>query len=206
MSLSLLKSLRAPLIPRRLPRPLCVRHYLPGKDDSIPNVTDFVNEESEDDSLSPRGTAYGEPNPPTPKEEGMPGMARTPKLKTDPIYSLYVKSTKTNTIVTFAKPSGNVLRTFTGGSVGFKRRNRSTYEAGHQCAMSIFEVMRKAKDKTGGRMAVQVFLNGFGQGRDAMVKALAAAEGDDLRTMIVGVTDKTPIKIGGTRAKKARRL
>jgi len=51
-----------------------------------------------------------------------------------------------------------------------------------------------------------VLFSGFGQGRDAVFKALMTSEGDDVRPYVLRVTDNTPIKIGGTRAKKTRRL
>jgi small subunit ribosomal protein S11 len=55
-------------------------------------------------------------------------------------------------------------------------------------------------------LALEVFFKGFGQGRDALQKALATSEGDAVRPLVITVTDRTPIKIGGTRAKKMRRL
>jgi len=35
---------------------------------------------------------------------------------------------------------------------------------------------------------------------------LLAAEGQEVRPFVSRLTDKTPVKIGGTRAKKTRRL
>jgi small subunit ribosomal protein S11 len=52
----------------------------------------------------------------------------------------------------------------------------------------------------------EVLFKGFGRGREAVYKALMTSEGDDVRPFITRVTDNTPIKIGGTRAKKTRRL
>jgi len=52
----------------------------------------------------------------------------------------------------------------------------------------------------------EVLFKGFGQGREAVFKALMTSEGDDVRPFVARVTDNTPIKIGGTRAKKTRRL
>ena len=59
---------------------------------------------------------------------------------------------------------------------------------------------------TGGKMSIHMYLSGFGQGRDAVYRALMAQEGDKVRSAVTKLTDKTPIKIGGTRAMKARRL
>jgi small subunit ribosomal protein S11 len=53
---------------------------------------------------------------------------------------------------------------------------------------------------------LELLFKGFGQGRDALQKALLTVEGENIRNLIIRLTDRTPIKIGGTRAKKARRL
>ena len=124
----------------------------------------------------------------------------------NPIYALHIQSSKRNTIATFTRPNGEVVSTYTGGNVGFKKGNRSSYEAGFQCAMRTFETVRKFAEITGGKMAIHMYLSGFGNGRDAVFRALMAQEGEDVRGFITQVTDKTPIKIGGTRAMKARRL
>lgn len=207
--MSLLKCARwAPRLPHRFPRPLVAARYssdlsdLPGWD---PKLNGMLDEEPDEDAPPPTGDAYDEPNPPAPRQSAdMPPMFPRGE-KTDPVYNLFVKATSNNTIVTFTRPTGHVVRTFTGGSVGFKSKNRATMEAGHQCAMSAFKAVRAMMEHTGGRMAVQLYVSGFGHGREAMVKALGTQEADDVRKLILGVTDKTPIKIGGTRAMKERR-
>jgi small subunit ribosomal protein S11 len=60
--------------------------------------------------------------------------------------------------------------------------------------------------KSTGPMMLEILFNGFGQGRDALQKALVSAEGEQLRPLVTTITDKSPLKIGGTRSKKARRL
>ncbi|KAJ7228895.1 mitochondrial ribosomal protein subunit S18 [Mycena pura] len=146
---------------------------------------------------------------PEPPPASMPWDYREPPEKeTDPPYRLHCHSTRTNTINTFADPDGNVLAWFSGGSCGFKKRNRSTYEAGYQCAVRMFDkIAALAEEKRLERPLnnVDLFTKGFGQGRDALFKALMTAQGDTVRTRIVSITDRTPIKIGGTRAKKRKR-
>ncbi|KAJ7507520.1 hypothetical protein B0H11DRAFT_1687205, partial [Mycena galericulata] len=119
-------------------------------------------------------------------------------------------STRTNTINTFTDPDGNTRAWFSGGSCGFKKRNRSTYEAGYQCAVRMFEKieeMAEEADSAGPNhsMRIDLFCKGFGQGRDALFKALTTAQGDKVRSRIVSITDRTPLKIGGTRSKKRKR-
>jgi small subunit ribosomal protein S11 len=94
---------------------------------------------------------------------------------------------------------------WTGGSCGFKGVNRSGYEAGYQCAVRAFtRVKELALEVPGARFEFR--FSGFGKGREAVFKALMTSEGDDVRPFVNRVTDTTPIKIGGTRARKTRRL
>jgi len=91
-----------------------------------------------------------------------------------------------------------------GGCCGFKHSRRGEYEAGYQCAVRIFK-------KIDERLSVEPFLleliyKGFGLGRQALDSALLTTEGQNIRPLLVRLTDRTPLKIGGTRAKKARRL
>lgn len=120
-----------------------------------------------------------------------------------PTYSLYVKATRTNTIATLTSPEGKPVRVVSGGLLGFKGANRSTYEAGYRCAVDLFQKLEERMEKED--LHWQLYLNGFGQGREATQKALMAGEGQTVKKALVRITDKTPIKIGGTRAKKQKR-
>ena len=128
-----------------------------------------------------------------------------------------VACTPNNTHIVITDPQGNPLKAsnWSGGSCGFKGVNRSGYEAGYQCAVRAFARIKQLAEEEGGggssigvvpRTRFEVLFKGFGQGRDAVFKALMTSEGDDVRPYVVRVTDKTPIKIGGTRARKTRRL
>lgn len=166
-------------------------------------------------ALPPVGTAYPRQAPP---KANVHAVARGEQNEADitRYYGLHVKSTRNNTIVTVSNPVGEKLKTYSGGTCGFKGHRRSGYEAGYQCAVKAIEYLKETlprdmKDVT-GRVAsptmtrVKLYLNGFGQGRDAMQKALISAEGEDVRKKIKYVSDVTAMKIGGTRAKKRRRL
>ncbi|KAH8999325.1 hypothetical protein EDB92DRAFT_1790714 [Lactarius akahatsu] len=122
-------------------------------------------------------------------------------------YQIHVACTANNTHVVMSDERGLPIKNgcWTGGSCGFKGVNRSGYEAGYQCAMRAFaRVKELAREVPGARF--EFLFRGFGQGRDAVFKALMTSEGDDVRPFVNRVTDNTPIKIGGTRAKKTRRL
>lgn len=108
-------------------------------------------------------------------------------------------------MVQVTEPKGRTLAWFSGGSLKFKGVNRSSYEAGYQCAVGAIRTIRElVREK--GEVQLELYFRGFGQGRDAMKTALLAAEGEGIRHMITLIQDRTPIKIGGTRAPKARRL
>jgi small subunit ribosomal protein S11 len=108
-------------------------------------------------------------------------------------------------MTTFTDEKGNVRASFSGGKLGFKHAGRSSYEAGYQCAVRLFQAIEEHRKKNPVTFNIALFLNGFGQGRDAMQKALMTVEGEKIRNSIVSITDRTPIKVGGTRAKKQRR-
>lgn len=55
-------------------------------------------------------------------------------------------------------------------------------------------------------MDIEVVFKGFGQGKQAFFAALTSSEGNVVRPLISRLTDRTAIKIGGERSKKARRL
>jgi small subunit ribosomal protein S11 len=134
-------------------------------------------------------------------------------------YNINVSCTPNNTHIVMSDTStGRPIKSgsWSAGSCGFKGVNRSGYEAGYQCAVRAFaRVKQLARESMaemgGGAVGVggarfEVLFKGFGRGREAVNKALMTSEGDAVRPFITRVTDNTPIKIGGTRAKKTRRL
>jgi small subunit ribosomal protein S11 len=131
-------------------------------------------------------------------------MAEALTPSTRPVYALHCQATPNNTIITFASSTGHVVGKLSGGSAGLRRNLSGSYEAGYTCATSIFKsIVQKRSEE---EFNLHLIFKGFGQGRDAMAKALMTAEGKEVKDLIVRITDKTPIKVGGTRAKKKRRL
>lgn len=127
-------------------------------------------------------------------------------------HRIHVSCTANNTHIIMSDPQGRPIKSgnWTGGSCGFKGVNRSGYEAGYQCAVRAFARVKELSVEMGsvaaGGPRFEVLFKGFGQGREAVFKALMTSEGDEVRPFVTRVTDVTPIKIGGTRAKKRRRL
>lgn len=128
-------------------------------------------------------------------------------------YHISVSCTPNNTHIVMSDSLGHPIKSgsWSGGSCGFKGVNRSGYEAGYQCAVRAFarvkQLARESAEMSGvGGARFEVLFKGFGRGREAVYKALMTSEGDDVRPFVTRVTDNTPIKIGGTRARKTRRL
>ncbi|EMD40462.1 hypothetical protein CERSUDRAFT_111062 [Gelatoporia subvermispora B] len=120
-----------------------------------------------------------------------------------PCYSIYIQASRTNTVATLTNDKKNPILLLSGGKCKFKGRNRSSFEAGYQCAVGLFQRLEEENKKVD--LKWELYLKGFGQGREAVQKALLGAEGATVRHLLVRVTDITPLKVGGTRAPKAKR-
>ncbi|KAJ9104561.1 hypothetical protein QFC21_002059 [Naganishia friedmannii] len=137
------------------------------------------------------------------------GPIFTPYRDVEPSHVLHVQSTRNNVIMSYTdfKTGNKVMRTVTGGTdKDFKKSNRSSYEAAHQAALKMFAAIKENTGKAVNTRMVVAFKGMFGQGREAVSAALLGPEGSDIRRLVVRVEDRTPIKIGGTRAKRPRRL
>ncbi|WVW86179.1 hypothetical protein I302_108220 [Kwoniella bestiolae CBS 10118] len=130
-----------------------------------------------------------------------------------PTHTLHVRSTRNNIILSFTDGLGPVFTNISGGSdKQFKNSQRSSYEAATQASIKMFEKILEYHQTTsppGGksRLNLRVSFNGlFGMGREAIASALSGPEGQEIRGLITRVEDRTKVKIGGTRARKPRRL
>jgi len=100
-------------------------------------------------------------------------------------------------------PSGDPLASASGGTAGFKKAQRSGYEAAYRAAFQIFNSINNNNRKW-GLDSIEIIWKGFGQGREAVFRALMAQEGSEVRSKIAKMIDGTPIKVGGVRPKKRR--
>jgi small subunit ribosomal protein S11 len=125
-------------------------------------------------------------------------------------YQLSVHSSQNNSIFTLTDPNLKVIFRSSPGMHGYRKFNRSTYEASHTCATAMVRRLEEEKERLReeGRDPPRVALmfNGFGQGREAMTTVLLSGDGRTVRDMVWMITDKTPIKVGGVRPRKAKRL
>lgn len=110
---------------------------------------------------------------------------------------VYVHATFNNTVVTVTDPEGNVLRTASAGTVGFKGTRKSTPFAARTAA----EKAAQEALVNDGVKEVDVFVKGAGPGREASLRAIAAA-GMRVRSIV----DVTPIPHNGCRPTKKRRV
>ncbi|MDD5109627.1 MAG: 30S ribosomal protein S11 [Patescibacteria group bacterium] len=123
--------------------------------------------------------------------------ARAKKVKRQvPVGRVYIQATYNNTIVTFTDPQGNVLAQSSAGLIGFRGPKKATpYAAG--------SIIRSAVTKVQGYglREVNVFVKGFGSGREAAIRAINANG-----IAILGIKDVTPLPHNGCRPKKPRRI
>ena len=205
--MALLRALRAstPSLSRKPWRSLSTSlplHQQTLLSDEAPITTTTADADADDDGGPPTSTLYPPLSNNNPLRRDL--LSRHVELLN---YHIHVTCTPNNTHIVMSDERGQPIKSgnWTGGSCGFKGVNRSGYEAGYQCAVRAFaRVKELAREVPGARF--EFLFSGFGQGREAVIKALMTSEGEDVRPFVNRVTDNTPIKIGGTRAKKTRRL
>ncbi len=109
---------------------------------------------------------------------------------------VYIQSSFNNTIVTVTDAAGNALAASSAGALGYKGSKKSTPFAAGQAAE---KVAKMAKDF--GIKSVEVYVKGPGNGREAAVRSIAAADIE-----ITMIRDISPIPHNGCRPPKPRRI
>jgi len=107
----------------------------------------------------------------------------------------HIHSTFNNTIVTITDEFGNAISWSSAGALGFKGSRKSTPYAAQMAA----EAAAKAAS-IHGLKNIEVEVKGPGPGREAAVRALAAAG-----LNVTAITDVTPIPHNGCRPPKRPR-
>ena len=108
----------------------------------------------------------------------------------------HIQSSFNNTLVTITDMNGNAISWSSAGSLGFKGSRKGTPFAAQMAA----DTAAKAAKEHGHR-SVEVYVKGPGAGREAAIRALAAA---DLEVTMI--TDVSPIPHNGCRPPKRRRV
>ena len=109
---------------------------------------------------------------------------------------VHIKATFNNTLITFTDMAGNVIAWCSAGSKGFRGSRKSTPFAAQVAAD---EAARRAQDN--GMKSAVVLVTGPGSGREAALRAIAAA---GLKVTLV--KDVTPLPHNGCRPPKRRRV
>ena len=108
----------------------------------------------------------------------------------------HIQSSFNNTIVTLTDTEGNALSWASAGGLGFRGSRKST----HYAAQVAAETATKAA-LVHGLKTVDVFVKGPGSGREAAIRALAAAGLE-----VTSIKDVTPVPHNGCRPPKRRRV
>ena len=124
-----------------------------------------------------------------------PGQNKKVK-KNVPNGVVHIQATFNNTVITFTDMAGNTISWSSAGSKGFRGSRKSTPFAAQVAAD---EAARQAMDQ--GMKACVVLVKGPGSGREAALRAVAAA---GLKVSLV--KDVTPLPHNGCRPPKRRRV
>ena len=108
----------------------------------------------------------------------------------------HIQASFNNTIVTLTDDQGNALSWASAGGLGFRGSKKSTPYA----ALMAAETATKAA-LIPGLKKVDVFVKGPGSGREAAIRALAAAG-----LQVESIRDVTPVPHNGCRPPKKRRV
>ncbi len=108
----------------------------------------------------------------------------------------HIKSTFNNTIVTITDAAGNALSWASAGGLGFRGSRKSTPYAAQMAAETAVKAALPH-----GLKSVDVFVKGPGSGREAAIRALAAAG-----LQVLSIEDCTPVPHNGCRPPKRRRV
>lgn len=109
---------------------------------------------------------------------------------------IFIQSTYNNTIITVTDALGNVVGWGSAGLTGFKGSKKSTPYAAQR---TMEETMAKLKNL--GLAEVDVYVRGIGSGRESAIRALTGSG-----INVLSIKDVTPIRHGGVRPKKVRRV
>lgn len=123
-------------------------------------------------------------------------VRRRKELKKVDKGQVHIQSSFNNTLVTITDMNGNAISWSSAGSLGFKGSRKGTPFAAQMAA----DTAAKAAKEHGLR-SVEVYVKGPGAGREAAIRALAAA---DLEVTMI--TDVSPIPHNGCRPPKRRRV
>jgi len=110
--------------------------------------------------------------------------------------TIYIQSTKNNTILTLVDANNHVKAWTSGGAVGLKNSRKSTAHAAELAAQQI-----ATKAQLFGISIVSLHMKGLGFGKQKAVRAL-----QNTSLTILELFEKTPLAHNGCRASRKRRV
>lgn len=110
--------------------------------------------------------------------------------------TIYVQSTKNNTILTLVNAEGRVQAWSSGGTVGLKNSRKATAHAAELAAQHI-----AMKAQSFGISTVSIRMKGLGFGKQKAVRAL-----QNTSLNILELYEMTPLAHNGCRAPRKRRV
>ncbi|MDR1395590.1 MAG: 30S ribosomal protein S11 [Deltaproteobacteria bacterium] len=116
--------------------------------------------------------------------------------KSIPFGVAHIQATFSNTIITITDPQGNTVAWSSSGIQGFKGSRKSTPYAAQT---AVEDAAKKAQEH--GMRAVEVFIKGPGNSREAALRAFQSSG-----LMVTMIRDVTPIPHNGCRPPKRRRV
>ncbi|ORX40602.1 hypothetical protein BD324DRAFT_678053 [Kockovaella imperatae] len=124
-------------------------------------------------------------------------------------HTLYINSTRNNIQLSLQDALGKLGPTISGGTGRtFKGQGRSSVEAAHQATVKMMDrVLEYSRKLPDARIRLRLTFRGMqGSGRETVFNAITGPTGDDFRPFIGRVEDRTPLRWGGRRPRKARRV
>ena len=121
-----------------------------------------------------------------------------------------VKATLNNTIISLCNKKGEIIKTESCGTIGFKKSKRAGYESAYKTMVTLIDRINNNKLNSAKKGETKVLnieniilkFNGFSQGREAAFQALRSNSDWKILKMI----DTTPIPHNGCRPPKKRRI
>lgn len=124
-------------------------------------------------------------------------VKRKKSKRSVPAGQVHVQATFNNTIISITDPQGGVLTFSSAGACGFRGSKKGTAYAAQIAAERAITAAKQLH----GFSKADVYVKGIGLGRDAAIRALAAAD-----ISVEVIKDVTGVPHGGVRPRKARRI
>ncbi len=126
-----------------------------------------------------------------------PTVKKKKSKRSVPAGQVHVLATFNNTIISVTDPNGGVLSFSSAGACGFRGSKKGTAYAAQIAAERAIQAAKQMH----GFSRADVYVKGIGLGRDAAIRALAAAD-----VQVESIKDVTGVPHGGVRPRKARRI